>query len=66
MHRSTHFLGFDTSSNETLYIDALSELLNIIIGSVQVINSEQQTELSTPQVERDNDDFSESFTKFLA
>ena len=48
-----------------LYIDAVSELLNIILSNVLVINGEQQTELSPPQVERDSDDISQSFTKFF-
>ncbi len=61
----TSFLGFDTSSNEALYIDAVSELLNIILGNVLVINGEQQTELSPPQVERNSDDISQSFTEFF-
>ena len=49
-----------------LYIDAVSELLNIILSNVLIINGEQQTELSPSQVERDSDDISKSFTEFLA
>ena len=48
-----------------LYIDAVSELLNIILGNVLVINGEQQTEQSPPQVERDSNDISKSFTELF-
>lgn len=62
----TNFLGFDTSANEALYTDAVSELLNIILGNVLVINGEQQTELSPPQVERNGDDITEGFNQCFA
>lgn len=62
----TNFLGFDTSTNEALYIDAVSELLNIILGNVLVINGEQQTELSPPQVERSGDNITAGFNQCFA
>lgn len=44
----TNFLGFDVSNDEVLYLDAMGELLNIMLGNVLVINGSEQTELEPP------------------
>ena len=45
------FLGIDVSKQEAVYVDAVSEFLNIIMGNALVSNGEQQTKLDPPVVE---------------
>lgn len=47
----TNFLGFDVSNDEALYLDSMSELLNIMLGNVLVSNGSEQTKLEPPIIE---------------
>jgi hypothetical protein len=61
----TNFLGFDVSNDEALYVDATSELLNIILGNVLVINGAQQSELDPPKIQRHTDNIQSPYKKSL-
>ena len=60
---TTNFLGFDISDDEALYVDATSELLNIILGNVLIVNGTQQTELEQPQIDRQRDNVQSPYAK---
>lgn len=62
----TNFLGFDVSNDEALYLDSISELLNIILGNVLVSNGSEQTQLEPPIIEQVNIDIQTPYLeKFL-
>ena len=62
---ANEFLGIDVSHQQPVYVDAVSEFLNIILGNALVSNGEEQTRLDPPIVELEKDDYQGLYTQAL-
>jgi len=54
---ANNFLGIDVTDQEEVYVDAVSEFLNIILGNALVSNGEVQTHLEPPVIESFDADY---------
>ena len=62
---ANNFLGIDVTDQEDVYVDAVSEFLNIILGNALVNNGENQTLLDPPIIEPCNADFQGEYNSTL-
>lgn len=60
---ANNFLGIDVGNEEEIYVDAVSEFLNIIMGNALSYNGEEQTKLEPPQVQACDSDYQGEYSQ---